>query len=72
MPEYLWTCSEERFAHINLDSILQQIEEAGYEDFDRLDLTGIEELSQAIDAFNTANAHIVSYSPDYNKALALT
>jgi hypothetical protein len=71
LPEYLWTCDEERFATASLDSIMENISDRGYEDFDTADLKGTEELGAAIDAFNAANAGIVSYSPNYKKALIL-
>jgi hypothetical protein len=71
MPEYLWTCDEERFATASLDSIMENIADRGYEDFDTADLKGTEELGAAIDAFNEANVGIVSYRPNYKKALIL-
>jgi len=71
LPEYLWTCDEERFATVSLDSIMDTIADDGYEDFDTDDLKGTAELGAALEAFNAANAHIVSYSPNYKKVLIL-
>lgn len=71
LPVYLWTCDEKRFATASLDSIMENISDRGYEDFDTADLKGTEALGAAIDAFNAANAGLVSYSPNYNKALIL-
>jgi hypothetical protein len=71
LPEYVWTCGEERFATASLDAIIENIADRGYEDFDTDSILGTEELGAAIEAFNAANTGIVSYSPNYKRALIL-
>ena len=70
-PEYAWTCSENQFVSVDTDSLYEQIEERGYEDFGRGELNGTDELEAAIKIFEKANESIVSYEPDYSKALLL-
>ena len=73
-PEYAWTCEPCQFVAVDTDSIYEQIEndERAYEDFDRHDLAGTDELEAALKAFTEVNASIVSYLPDYSKALLLS
>lgn len=71
IPDYVWTCTEHRFAHICLDNILQNIEENGYEDFSAENLKGVKDLKIAIDNFNNINYDIISYEPNYKKALII-
>jgi hypothetical protein len=71
MPAYVWTCDEDCFATVSLEGIMENIADNGYEDFDTADLSGTEELGAAIEIFNTANRGVVSYSPNYKKALIL-
>lgn len=72
-PEYAWACNPQHFAVLDIDDILQRIEEDGdaYEDFDARDMNGIPELEKALVAFNEANIGVVSYSPDYKRAVLL-
>jgi hypothetical protein len=71
--EYAWACNPVQFAHVDMDDIMRSIEENGdaYEDFDSNYLSGILELGAAIDVFNKANEGIVSYQPDYKRAVIL-
>jgi hypothetical protein len=71
MPAYVWTCTEESFARTSMDQITDPISENAYEDFDCDSLEGIDALQSAIDAFNEANKRIVSYLPNYKRALIL-
>jgi hypothetical protein len=70
---YAWACTPEHFAFLDIESVLEHIEQDGdaYEDFDARDLDGIQELSAAIDAFNEANEAVVSYHPDFKRAIIL-
>lgn len=72
-PEYVWACKSIQFARLHLSSVLEQIESCGdaYEDFDSDDLHGISVLAAAINEFNELNKDIVSYQPDYTKAIIL-
>jgi hypothetical protein len=66
-PEYVFVCKG-RFDGIRLDRVLEDIEQDMYEDV-RNDLHGIPELEAAINAFNTANVGVLTYEPDYSKAV---
>ena len=46
-------------------------EDEAYEDFDCDEILGVDELKAAIEAFNLANKHHVSYVPDYTKAVII-
>lgn len=71
-PEYVWTCKENQFVSVDPEEdIYERIEENGYEDFERGSLSGTDELEAAILAFEKANESVVSYEPDYSKALLL-
>ena len=73
IPDYVWTCKENHFCFIDLNDILQEIEENGYEDFCAADsCKGLDELKLAIDKFNEINRKIESYVPNYKKALIIT
>lgn len=71
--EYVWPCQPSPFVLVSADDIYEGIEndERAYENFDRNDLKGTEELEAAIAAFEKANEDIVSYSPDYSKVIVL-
>lgn len=73
VPEYAWTCDPNHFAVLDIDDILQRIEEDGdaYEDFHASDMNGVDELAKAITAFNEANKDVVSWSPNYKRAILL-
>lgn len=72
LPTYVWTCKSEAFAQADIDSILCQITDNGYEDFDPETLDGIPELKAALEAFNEANKDVLSYTPDYSTAVLFT
>lgn len=69
--EYVWPCKETEFVCVDVDDIYERIEERGYEDFERGSLVGTNELEAAIAVFEKANESIVSYEPDYSRALLL-
>lgn len=72
-PEYCWTCEPRQFVAVDAEDIYERIEndEAAYEEFERGSLNGTDELEAALRAFEKANESIVSYHPDYSKALIL-
>ena len=72
LPDYVWTCTIEKFVEIDVDGILQRICENGYEDFDESSLKGIEEFEVAARKFEEANAGAVCWNPDYKKALLIS
>lgn len=71
-PEYVWTCKANQFVKVDIDNLLQNIEENGYEDFDSSTLDGLKELEAACKAFEEANAAVLMYEPDYTKAVLIT
>jgi hypothetical protein len=70
-PEYVWACSPKYFATIDLDNVLENLEQDAWEDFDRIDYNGLDELQQAVDKFNESNKHLVIWEPDYSRAIIL-
>lgn len=70
--DYVWTCKATQFVSVDTDTIYENIEDNGYEDFERADLLGTTELEAAIAVFEKANEGIVSYEPDYTTALVLS
>ncbi len=46
-----------------------QMSDRGWDDMETSDLNGVEELQAALDAFVKANETVVSYHPDYTKAI---
>ena len=71
LPEYVWTCNPIYFAVADVSDITERISDNAYEGFDVDDLNGLTELGKAIDAFNEANKDVVSYEPDYTKAVLI-
>ena len=69
LPDYVWTCTANRFVHFDMTHELERIAENGYEDCDFDDFDGLPELKKAVDAFNEANAGKLSYEPDFTKAV---
>ena len=72
-PEYVWATKPVNFVSIRTDRITEMAvdEDEAYEDFDCDEILGVDELTAAIEAFNLANKHHVSYVPDYTKAVII-
>lgn len=68
-PEYVWACSANHFVQADISDIEMQMLDGAYEDFEFESLSGIDELKTAILRFNEANKDVVSYNPDYSKAV---
>ena len=73
VPKYVWACDPDHFAFARVDDVIRPIleNESAYEGFDSDDLSGIEELKAAIEKFNEANKHIVSYIPNFKMAVLI-
>lgn len=71
VPEYAWACTPTQFATADIGRIIESICEDAYEDFNPDDLVGVDKLEAAINEFNEANKHHLSYSPDYSTAVLL-
>lgn len=70
-PKYVWACNSVHFAFTDLETITEPILDRAPEDYDERDLFGIPELEAAIERFNEANRDVVSYEPDYTRAVLL-
>lgn len=71
IPPYVWTCTAIPFAAVTIDEIKDRICDDAYEDFDADDLSGLDDLKEALDKFNQANEGVLSYQPDYTKAVLI-
>jgi hypothetical protein len=69
-PEYVWACNTIEFVRVSADDILENIGDDAYEDWDG-EMNGVPEFQAACEAFNLANRKIVSWEPDYTKAVLL-
>jgi hypothetical protein len=63
-------CCTSRGLNIDLDSILENATEEMHEDA-RDDLSGIDELQSAVDAFNKANESVRTWDPDYKRKVSI-
>lgn len=69
-PEYVWATTECHFVRLEIGKVeeLSVDIDSAYEDFDE-EPDGLDELKIAIEAFNKANYHHISYIVDYSKAV---
>ena len=68
-PEYVWACKDRGIPKASSENILDHILENMWEDADTSDLNGVEQLDEAIAAFNEANKSISIWWPDYSTAI---
>jgi hypothetical protein len=73
LPAYVWTASpHEVISGLDVASVVEnRLDDAGWEDMSLDDLRGVQELQAALDAFEKANAEVLSYFPDYSKVVVL-
>ena len=71
IPEYVYICKVIPFPMIKMDHLIESIEESSYEEITD-QLTGLDELSEAINGFNEDNKDLVSYLPDETKMVRLS
>ena len=71
VPEYIFICKTIPFPMIKMDHLIESIEESSYEEITD-QLTGLDELSEAINGFNEDNKDLVSYLPDETKMVRLS
>lgn len=71
---YLWAAKPRQvIPSLDVSDVADHyIDNVGWEDMEISDLKGLPELQAALDAFVKANGNIVSYWPDYTKAIMLT
>jgi len=73
IPTYCWACSSEGMREVSAEEIIEDSVEDMYEDaIYAVSENSKEKLQQALNSFYEANKHIVSYTPDYSKAVLLT
>ena len=70
-PEYIWAAKDVGLRKASIDDLVERVLEEAWEDADIDDLNGVEDLQEAVDAFNEANAAMSVYMVDYNEALVL-
>ncbi len=68
-PSYVWTCDKEPVVKLDVRHVLENATDGAYEDFSYDDLTGIDELKAAMDRFNETNKDVVSWVPNYTRAV---
>ena len=69
-PSYAWACKEEPFNKLDPEDCFERVCDDSFDGaYDQL--SGTEELKQAVDAFNAANAGLVSYAPDFTRVVLL-
>lgn len=73
VPYYVWCCGIEQMRHADVrDLFAEDLEDATYEDaWDDVPESAIAALQEALNAFYQETDKIVSYSPNYRKALIL-
>lgn len=71
LPDFVHCCKSRPVAGLDLGRILESHCEDAFEDaFDHLN--GVDELQTAVDAFNTLNAGVLSWEPDYSRKVRVT
>lgn len=74
IPEYVWTCRAERIVPDGdriMEDLLQSWLERGWEDMDESDLSGVDELRAAVEAFSKANEGVVAWYPNCKQAVRM-
>ena len=70
-PLYVWAATDRGAPKANVDDLLDRVVEGLWDDADYGDLNGVEELQQAVEAFNEANKCLVVYTPDFSTAILM-
>lgn len=73
VPRYVWAAqSQAVIPSLDVGDIVDHwVCDRGWEDMGTNDLNGLKELQQALDDFVQANSPVVSYAPDWTKAIIL-
>jgi len=69
-PEYAWTCAAIPFQTPCVDTIIENITSDMFEDAVE-HINGREELKAALAAFGEANKSLITYTPDYRRAVLI-
>lgn len=69
-PELVWVAEPVAFPKLRVDHLIEGlIEDWAYEGFDPGSVEGVEELTKAVEGFNAANTHHVSYYGSSRRAV---
>lgn len=73
LPSYAWTCTSKRLVELNIDDILQGVLDDIQDPSspDRMGFDGIADIRKAIEVFNKANKHLLTYDPDFTACVLL-
>lgn len=67
-PSYAWACKEQPFNKLDAEECFERVTDDSFEGaYDQL--SGMDELRAAVDAFNAANVGLISYVPDYSRVV---
>lgn len=69
-PKFVLCCKPCPAAKIDIADIVERMVENLYDDAED-DIEGLGELEKVLEKFNAANAHLVSYVPDYSRKIAV-
>jgi hypothetical protein len=70
-PKYIWNAKNQGVDKADLGDLLERVVESMWDDADYNDLSGVDELQAAVDAFNEANESVKSYMVDFSTAILL-
>lgn len=70
-PEYVWAAKNVGLPKATIEDLIYRVLDEAWEDADPNVLYGLEELQEAVDAFNEANSGIAVYVVDYREAIVL-
>jgi len=68
-PEYVWACRTHGIPTVDVEDVTTNILDNMWDEADINDLNGVEELEEALKAFNKANESIQLWEPDYTTAI---
>ena len=71
VPLYVWACKGVAIPKASIEDVIDNILDNMWEDADPSDLSGVDELEAAIEAFNEANRDVAVYGLDYSIAILL-
>ena len=72
VPEYVWACDLAPVVNLNKDMLTDEgVVQEPYDDFNPDDIVIPELMTKAIEEFNEANKHLVSWSPNFKKAVVI-
>ena len=70
-PHYVWACKGVAIPKASIEDVIDNILDNMWEGSNPSDLSGVDELEAAIEAFNEANRDVAVYGLDYSIAILL-